>query len=167
MTVSDNAYGRILLELGISQDAADEACEILSVCPELHEMLSCPAVSQEQKNNVIKKLFPKELVDFLCVVCKNGMTERLEYIFEEFSALKLESEGVTKAVVHYVTELTPQQCIGMKELVRKKYNAGDVILELKHEPELIGGFVLNVGDYVYDRSYRTNLKLLHNNMKGR
>lgn len=167
MTVSDNIYGKLLLELEISQEAVEEAEEILSVCPELCEMLSCPVVTLEQKRNIIKKLFPKEIVNFLCVICKNNMTDRLKYIFEEFYALKLQSNGVTKAIVRYVTELTPQQCEGMKNLVKKKYHAGDVILELHHEPDLIGGFILNVGDYIYDRSFKSNIRLLHNNLKGR
>lgn len=66
-----------------------------------------------------------------------------------------------------MNELSDDQIKDLKGFIAEKFNRTDVDFEYKKEPELIGGFILNVGDYEYDKSYRTSLKSMHDNLKSK
>ena len=49
----------------------------------------------------------------------------------------------------------------------KQYQADKVDLTLKEDADLIGGFVLKVGDHVYDNSLKGKMRKLHQKLTWR
>ena len=58
----------------------------------------------------------------------------------------LDKQGSIKAVVRYVTPLTESQQADLRKFIMEKFVKEDVDIEYKHDPDIIGGFILNAGD---------------------
>ncbi len=98
---------------------------------------------------------------------KRGAVESLPEIFEEYSEILLEKQGSIRAVVRYVTPLTESQQADLRKFIMEKFIKEDVSVEYRHDPDIIGGFILNAGDVEYDKSYRTSLKLMKESLKSK
>ena len=67
----------------------------------------------------------------------------------------------------YVTKPQEAQISRIREYLKKEYQAEDVILELKEDASLIGGFILKVGSRVMDRSLKGKLEMMTQNLAWR
>ena len=65
-------YAHVLSELGISGAAVEETEEILEQTKELKEILEHPVITKENKHDIIDRIFPEEMKNFLKVVVDNG-----------------------------------------------------------------------------------------------
>ena len=165
MTVGYKEYIRLLDKKEVSADMITEAKRIFYTCDDLTGTLTSLAVTDEEKHNIIEKLFPKKLQPFMKSVCDGGDINRLTDIFDEYNDLCLERKGSIRAVVRYVTELTGDQREELKSLIKDKFGTKDVEIEYRRDPDIIGGFILNAGDFEYDRSYRTSLRAMENSFR--
>ena len=109
----------------------------------------------------------KELVrlDVSQTDCSGGAIERIGEILDEYEELLLDKQGSIKAVVRYVTPLTESQQADLRKFIMEKFVKEDVDIEYKHDPDIIGGFILNAGDLEYDKSYRTSLRLMKDSLQ--
>ena len=87
-------------------------------------------------------------------------------IFQAFYEKKRQSESCVHAVVEYVTPLTEAQQEGLKQFAMKVTGKQQAVLTMQKNPALRGGFVLRIGDLVYDRSLRNTLKTLQKKLAG-
>ena len=78
-------------------------------------------------------------------------------MFEAYDSLVRQSENAIEAVFTYVTKPDDAQIEGLKAKIAKDYGKERVELRLEHDPSIIGGFVLTVGEEVYDQSIRTSM----------
>lgn len=157
-------YLRYLVQQDVSIEMADEGRRIISACEELENSLSSPVVTDEEKHSVIRRIFPKPLQRLVIKVCDDGAVNELDDIFKEYIELCLDRQGNIKAVVRYVTPLTDAQQEDMKLFIKEKFNRTDVSIEYLHDPSIIGGFILNAGDFEYDKSYKTSLKIMRESL---
>ncbi|MCM1507452.1 MAG: F0F1 ATP synthase subunit alpha [Ruminococcus flavefaciens] len=147
-----------LVRLESSQEDIDKVKSIFDSCPDVADTLSNPLVTPDEKRNIIKKLFPESLERFMINVVRSGAIDSLSEIFEEYSDILLEKQGSIRAVVRYVTPLTETQQSDLRKFIMERFVKEDVAIEYRHDPDIIGGFILNAGDVEYDKSYRTSLK---------
>lgn len=156
-----------LIRLDITQEDIDETKNIFSSCSDVADTLSNPLVTYDEKINIIKRIFPQSMNKFMMNAVKNGIIEKLPEIFEEYSEILLEKQGSIRAVVRYVTPLTESQQADLRKFIMEKFIKEDVSIEYRHDPDIIGGFILNAGDVEYDKSYRTSLKLMKESLKSK
>ncbi len=149
-----------LIRLDVSQEDTDAAKNILIACPDVTDTLSNPLVTSDEKRNIIKKLFPQSMEKFLTGIIKNGNFEILPELLEEYTDVLIEKQGSIRAVVRYVTPLTEAQQADLRKFIMDKFVKEDVDIEYRHDPDIIGGFILNAGDVEYDKSYRTSLRAM-------
>ncbi|MDE6034730.1 MAG: F0F1 ATP synthase subunit alpha [Ruminococcus sp.] len=147
-----------LIRLDVQQEEIDKVRNIFSSCPDVADTLSNPLVTPDEKRNIIKKLFPEILNRFLINAVKDGVIDSLPDIFDEYTDILLDKQNSIRAVVRYVTPLTEVQQADLRKFIMEKFFKDDVAIEYRHDPDIIGGFILNAGDVEYDRSYRTSLK---------
>jgi F-type H+-transporting ATPase subunit delta len=76
-----------------------------------------------------------------------------------FAKLAAEKRGAAKAHVRTAAALSPeaQQQLAAK---LKKFTGKDIELDVKEDPELIGGITVKIGDWVLDSSLRGQLRRL-------
>lgn len=156
-----------LIRLDVPQEDVDSTRNILSTCPDVADTLSNPLVTPDEKRNIIKKLFPEILNRFLINVVRDGAIDSLTEIFDEYSDILLEKQNSIRAVVRYVTPLTETQQADLRKFIMEKFVKEDVAIEYRHDPDIIGGFILNAGDVEYDKSYRTSLKKMKEHFQAK
>ena len=151
MTQTANNYATVLLELGVTREVVDETKEILSLTQDLPKSLKSPVVSKQEKHKLIDRIFPESMKNFLKVVCDYGEADLLEEIFAAYDVVEAEKNGILQAKLEYVLEPTEDEVAQMKA----------------KKPELIGGFVLRVGDIEEDYSMKGRLNRLERRLAWR
>lgn len=167
MKDNEKDFLKELIRLDVPQEDIDAVRNVFTSCPDVADTLSNPLVTPDEKRNIIKKLFPENLHRFLINAVKDSMIDSLSEIFDEYSDVLLEKQSSIRAVVRYVTPLTETQQADLRKFIMERFVKEDVAIEYRHDPDIIGGFILNAGDVEYDRSYRTSLKLMKENFKSK
>jgi F-type H+-transporting ATPase subunit alpha len=165
MKENDREYIRYLVQKEIPLSTIDETKKIMSVCSDLADTLSNPVVTTEEKHGIIRQVFPETMQQFVINLCDGEAVGRINDILSEYTELCIERQGSIRAVVRYVTPLTEAQQADMKNFIKEKFNKDDVNIEYRCDPDIIGGFILNAGDFEYDKSYRTSLKLMRESLR--
>ncbi len=160
-------YIKELFRLDVPQEDADRALSIFRSEPDIAATLGNPLVTHDEKRSVIAKLFPETLHRFLMSVVKGRDIDHIIEILEDYSDALLDRQGTIKAVVRYVTPLSETQQADLRKFITEKFNKEDVAIEYRHDPDIIGGFILNAGDYEYDKSYRTSLRLMKESFQNK
>lgn len=154
-------YAKALFELKTSEEIMKHTKSILASSRELTDALKNPEVTKAEKHKVIDAVFPTDTTGFLKVLCDHGSFGMIEQIFDAYEALVLKDRKYLKVVFYYVTKPEEDQLVRIRTMLCKKYQVKEVLLELKEDPSLIGGFILAVGNTVYDKSIRGALAGLY------
>ncbi|MDE7099306.1 MAG: F0F1 ATP synthase subunit alpha [Ruminococcus sp.] len=156
-----------LIRLDISRDDIETAKSVMVACPDASDTLENPLVTLDEKRNIIQKIFPESMERFMVNSAKSGIISDLSDIFDEYLEILLEKQGSIKAVVRYVTPLTESQQADLRKFIMNKFVRDDVDIEYRHDPDIIGGFILNAGDVEYNRSYRTSLHEIRETLQNK
>lgn len=65
-----------------------------------------------------------------------------------------EDNRILKAVISYAVRPSDAEMASVMEQLKKTYRATEVILEEKQKEDLLGGYVLQIGDKIYDNSIK-------------
>lgn len=167
MNTFDKELLKELLRLNVPQDDAEETKRILTECTDAADTLSNPLVTQEEKRGIVSRLFPESMQKFILSAVKNRTVGLLPEVIDEYSDALLEKQGSIKAVVRYVTPLTEAQQADLRKYIMDRFVKEDVSIEYRNDPDIIGGFILTAGDAEYDKSYRTALKRMKENLHSK
>lgn len=154
-----------LVRLNISREEIETAKGVFSACPDVKDTLGNPLITFDEKKAIIKQIFPKSLVRSISNSVKLGLVGELDEIFEAYQDILLEKQSGIRAVVRYVTPLTESQQAELRKFIMEKFTKDEVDIEYKHDPDIIGGFILNAGDVEFDRSYRTSLRAMRETLR--
>ncbi len=129
----------------------------------LEDHLLSPTVATAVKRSVVKGLFEKRISDtvlrFLYVLVDKGRENYLSLIHEVFRAKVQEQRNELACHVRSATSLTGVQEKELKTQL-ESVTGKTILLTQEVEPELLGGFVVVVGDKVIDTSFRKQLSEL-------
>lgn len=157
----DVTWGRVLFEEKIPQQEVADAFGLLGDCPELTQALVDPTVSVKEKHAVIARVFSGKIADFIRLMCDHNQLERYKTVYEAYQKLMLDSAQIAEAELCYATKPSEEQLDKLKAMICRKFEKKGVALTLREEPALLGGFVLKVGDYEFDRSIKNSLSMIH------
>jgi F-type H+-transporting ATPase subunit delta len=144
---------KISADLGIARDLLLDA-----TAPLRH-----PRVSIADKKKLLHAKLDGRVgataVRFLELLIEKKRYELFAMIAAVYARLAADKRGVSKAVVRTAAALSPD---AQKTLAArlKIFTGKDVELEIKEEPELIGGVSVKIGDWVLDSSLRGQLRRL-------
>ena len=165
MRDTDRELLKELVRLDVSQTDCSETRRVLETCPDVADTLANPLVTHDEKRGIISKLFPESVQKFMINTVRSGAVANIGEILDEYEDMLLDRQGSIKAVVRYVTPLTESQQADLRKFIMEKFVKEDVDIEYKHDPDIIGGFILNAGDLEYDKSYRTSLRLMKDTLQ--
>lgn len=154
MTVVADNYAKVLIDMNIADDDM-AAMRALLADEAVFEALDNPFVSRKNKQNVIDKLFPAAVCNFVKVMSDNGDIALCGDMFQAYDQMVLDRKNMVRATFTYVTKPDDAQVEKLKKLICKQYGKDGVELTLQEDPSLVGGFILSVGDSVLDKSIRT------------
>ncbi|MEZ4772072.1 MAG: ATP synthase F1 subunit delta [Bacteroidia bacterium] len=124
--------------------------------------LKTPIVSSPAKEKIIKKVFAgrlkTEIVDHLVqLITKKGREMYLPATASSFLAICDKYYGVVRGKLISASVLDKATVAAIKAEVEKE-TGGTFEMEQEVDPALIGGFVLNMGDNLFDGSVVTALR---------
>jgi len=162
-------YAQALMSLAQQSNIVDQVgndintiAETLKGSEELKEFFASPLYKPEQKKAILSQVFGDGLhsytQNFLMVLVDRRRIMLLAGICSEFQALLRKLNQVVLAEVTTVRELTSEQTQALKDKVIALTGAHQVDLDIKLDPELIGGVVIKIGSQVIDASIRGQLR---------
>ena len=164
MTETAINYAKVLYELGIDKDIAEDARAAFEEVPELKKTLTNPVIPIRTKHRIIEKVFPEEIRNFFKILCDYRSVEAVEDIFAAYKEYYNEQNGILTAHLVYVDMPDEKQLEQMGTFLCKKYGAKEVEWNLTQNEKLFGGFVLRVKDYEYDWSLAGRMNQIRNRL---
>lgn len=158
MTSTALEYARRLRELNIAGDIVGQADDIFLAVPQVKADFENPAAALGAKHNVIDKIFPLEIRDFLKILCDNGDMNLWNDILQAYKDASPERKEELVVTLSYVTAPTQEQLSGIKAFAAKKYGRSDMIFEMKQDPSLGSGFTLQAGNELFDWSTQGRIR---------
>lgn len=164
-------YAKSLLDLSKEQNAVEEVKndmvffeKIVDDNSELEAILKNPIVPLDKKQGILEGVFAGKVHvitnSFFKLVVKKGRSSILfdtaKQFVQQYNAIK----GIVTAEVTSASALTDANRAEVISLVKKELGANEVLVKEKVNPELIGGFVLKVGDRQFDASIASGLNKL-------
>ena len=162
-------YAKAILEFATDANKATEVNTDMKVIVkaieesiELKEFLSNPIVKQEVKQTALAQIFTDvqpETNKLFNLLLENKRFEILHSIASEYNTLFDESNGVQVATVTTAFAITPEL---EQQVLAKIATFSDKKITIKNivNPDIIGGFILRIGDMQYNASVSNKLQEL-------
>ena len=162
-------YAKSLLDLGkemgtleaVKQDM-DLLSKTMAESRDLRLLLRNPIVKHDKKLAILTAIFQGKVSDmtmrFFTILTSKNRESALEGMGTEFQVQYNALQGIQMAEVTSATPLTAASRAELEKLVTQQTGLTQVKLTEKVNPDLIGGFVLRVGDIQIDDSVRTSLR---------
>jgi F-type H+-transporting ATPase subunit delta len=163
-------YAKSLIDLAQEQNALEATkkdmeffVQVLKANSQLQAVLRNPIVSHEKKLNILKALFTgkvsKVTEAFFAIMINKSRGEILFHTAQEFvNQYNIKKHIVKASVVSAAPLSEANRQVIMDEV--KQATGGEIVLQARVDPELIGGFILTVGDRQIDTSVSGSLKRL-------
>ncbi len=158
------ALAQKLLELDADRESVRTAAEILS-SEEIRTALLSPDVTAEEKLNIAQKAFPAGIGQFIldnpdCIGLMDDISER-------FERLKLKRLNAEKCTLYCVAQPDEKTLDELTEKIKEKLGLDEAVIEVVIDKSLIGGYVLEAGGMLYDKSLKTSVKKLRNELAAK
>jgi F-type H+-transporting ATPase subunit delta len=163
-------YATSLLDLAVEKNLTDIISDDVELIvsamegsPELARALENPVIRPEAKISILDKIFKSrinpETMHFIRFLVKKGRENLLHEIADKFIELRDERQGIVNVNVRTAFELTEQQKEDLKNKIEQMLNK-KTRFKIKIDPEVVGGFIAQVHDTVYDASVKHQLEIL-------
>ncbi len=164
-------YVKSLLGLAEEQKSLDKVYQDMrlftKVCdenPAFGIMLRSPVIRHDKKRQIMTKLFTGKVepltLAFFDIITRKNREPLLPAIAREFHSAYNLNKGISKATITTVFPIDAQIRSEIESMVMKISDKKQIELEEKIDAEMIGGFVLTVGDRQVDASIKNKLKAL-------
>ena len=148
----------LVSEKGQLEDAFKDMSLIQRTASESRElavMFNSPVVNTEKKVSILKAVYGSKVSEatmlFLTLITNKRREGAIPAIADSFVTQYNVLKGITTAVVTSAAVLSDDAKKRIQEMVQKEVG-GTVDLKMEVNPELIGGFILRIGDKQLDTS---------------
>lgn len=168
-------YARALYEQALAEKAVaplDEDVELIGRALEdsrdLRRLFESPIVPREKKVAVVRGLFGARvqpvMLRFLELLIEKNREQIFPAVVTAYRQQRDREQGITEAEVRVAAPLDDAAREQMRQRL-EVMTGKKVRLKVRHEPALLGGVVIRLGDTVYDGSVRNKLVLLRDQME--
>ncbi len=160
MIKNQELYINKLLSNQVSVGSLEDALRLLSQSEELRTTLNNPNYKTEEKQQVVNDLFSPSVREFMGELAENCQCDDLAELIEAYIVESDRQKNVIHATVTCTTPPDEKQLKGIEDFVRKEMNCEKVVVDVKQDASLIGGFVIAVEGKEYDFSLKTKMKTI-------
>jgi F-type H+-transporting ATPase subunit delta len=169
-------YAKALLEIGRDEDKMEaygeelgRMVEAFDQAPELEKVLTNPAFGLEDRSGVLNKIleqmsFAPMVNNFFRLLMDRGRIGATRQIKQVYDGLVDEARGVTRAQVFSAAPLQQDEIDQLKQALQT-VAGGEVQIEVKEDPSLIGGVKARIGDLVLDGTVKTQLEAMKDSLR--
>lgn len=168
-------YARALLQLVLENHISDRAyadmqvvSQVFSQSQELKVLLKSPIIREAKKQSVLRALFQEKLhpltLKYMEVIIRKQRGDLLDAIADAFSQLFKQHQGIESV---RVTTAYPMDAGTRQKALQAAQKLTRLRVEFREDtdPEIIGGFILNLGHTQYDASVKTHLYKLREHIR--
>ncbi len=161
-------YAKSLLDLSIEKNALDKTYNDIETVSaalesrELYLLFKSPIIKADKKLSIVREIFTdkvdKMTLGFLELITKKGRESNLSQIVESFKDQYKKHNNITEVNVATAVAMTNEAKASLeKALQDSSVTAQKVEINTSVDEDLIGGFVIEIGDKLYDASVRHKL----------
>jgi F-type H+-transporting ATPase subunit delta len=171
-------YAEALLQAARRHQAEDEVLEqldslvedVFSASPELELFLSSGIVSRRRKAETIRKLFEGRahalVLHFLLVLNDHDRLDLLRTMVKAYKQLRDREARRVRVEVQSAVPLGEAYLERIAAQLREIFHL-EPLVHNRVAPELLGGLVVRIGDWVFDGSIRSHLEKLQKELLSR
>lgn len=164
-------YAKALLDLAIEQNQLDSVfadmntlINALDVSSELESVLNNPIIPQDKKKGIFAALFEDKMdaisFGFLKLILEKRRENDLQAIADSFIHLYNEKKGITKVVLTTAVPVSDQMEQSILQKIKSTSQLEQIELIKKVDPSIIGGFIVEFNNRIYDDSIQSDLNSL-------
>ena len=169
-------YARALFQTAQQQGCEDAvydgltrfAHNYLLAISQFNEVLSDPIVASEEMVKLVEMAVGEPLDDtlkrFITFVAEQKREDKMFFIAMKYMEMYREKHNILNTQVTTATELPEESYDHIKAFIKQTFGA-DAELEVKIDPSLIGGFILDIEHTRMDASVAGQLNALKNKLK--
>ena len=170
-------YVKALLEVAGSASALEQVekdmqglKQALATTPSFQHFLENPLLSRDNQAQIMTAILNnigthKVTQQFLAMLAKQRRLPVLPEIMQQFCDRVAEGRGEMKAELVSASTLSAQEVAMVSDRLGKAYGK-KVVLDVRQQPELLGGIVVNIGSLRLDGSLAGKLKRLQVQLKA-
>lgn len=140
---------------------------MLNSSPDFKAAIESPVIKPSEKVKAAFAIYQGKIQDmtlsFLNLLIKNKREQSLEGICRRFLAIYSQEKGIKTAVITTAVPLDENVSKKISELLALQFKA-QIEIEHKQDPDILGGYILRVGDKQYDASVASSLRRLKQNL---
>lgn len=161
-------YAQAIFQLALEEGTMEEWRSVIEEMTvginseETVSLLESPNLSGEEKQKVIKKVFPDRsalATNFLALLAHQKRVALLPRIQESLQQMFDDHQGIIRATVTTAVPISDTEKKQIQDNLRGTW-AREVVLESAIDPNIVGGMVIRIRDKVIDGSTRGRLAAL-------
>lgn len=160
MIKNQDLYIQNLLSNQVSVGSLEDALRLYNSSEELRETLNNPNYPAEEKQQVINDLFAPSVREFLGELAEKCQCGDLEELIEVYIVEGDRKKNIIHATVTCINPPDEKQLKGIEDFVRKETKSENVVVDIKKDASLVGGFVIAVEGKEYDFSLKTKMQTI-------
>lgn len=160
MIKNQDLYIQNLLSNQVSVGSLEDALRLYNSSEELRETLNNPNYPAEEKQQVINDLFAPSVREFLGELAEKCQCGDLEELIEAYIVEGDRKKNIIHATVTCINPPDEKQLKGIEDFVRKETKSENVVVDIKKDASLIGGFVIAVEGKEYDFSLKKKMQTI-------
>ncbi len=168
-------YAKALIDLAREQNALEAVHQdmvaviaVMKESSELRAVMNNPIIKLDKKQNILEEIFGEKInrsvAAFFAIMVRKGRGGIIYATALEFIESYNREYNIVKAKVESAAPLSEEHIKVIEGLIEKE-TRGQVILEKTVNPDLIGGFVITIGDRQVDASIAKKLNKLEEHFK--
>jgi F-type H+-transporting ATPase subunit delta len=168
-------YAKALLDLAVERGDLEKVYadvqlvrNTLRASSELRAALHSPVIRHDKKEAILDAVFEKQIGDltrhFCVLVARQGREAHLQEILNRFMVLYRVHQNIVVAKITTAAELDEKTLSRISKLIEVP-SGSKVELRTAINPEIIGGFILRVGDLQTDASVSGRLRDIRRTFK--
>jgi F-type H+-transporting ATPase subunit delta len=173
MDVSEERIGRVYAQafMDVAAKSADATAlvdefgsfvsDVVEKMPRLKAILFSQLVAGESKEQMLDRMVKGRasvtVLNFLKVLARHDRLPLVATIAQQLEKLDAERRGITDVEVRLATETDDALLADIESRLRKALGR-EPAMHVTIDPDLVAGFIVRVGDRVFDGSIRTQLE---------
>ncbi|MDG1718189.1 MAG: ATP synthase F1 subunit delta [Saprospiraceae bacterium] len=134
-------------------------------------LLKSPIVNELKKKEIFNVLFDGKLSDttlgFLNIIMNKGREEYIPAISNEFEAQYKLMKGISEVKLTTATPISEANLSSIKaKLLSSNETSQEVEIDTIVDPSILGGFIIEIGDKLYNDSIAYKLSQMKKGFKG-
>jgi F-type H+-transporting ATPase subunit delta len=168
-------YARALFQSALEKKILDKVNEdmifISEVCklPETSEFLKSPIIAPSKKQAIFYKMLggnvEKLTLSLIDLIVQNGRESFIPAIARNFIHETKKHKGITDSVLTTAVSVNEKVKKQITGLISEVFNT-KVELKENIDPEIVGGFILQIDDNYIDASIRNKLRKIRKELRG-